>query len=833
VAITPKNTRLQAAQRLAGQGYKVFPVPPGKKQSYIAQRSRFGSGEAWGMTNDRVLIEKYWKKWPDANVGLPTGAVNAIIVIETDTAKGHSSLEIDGEMALEALQERLGALPKTWMAESPSGSLHRFYRHPGGKVKNSASELGPGIDVRGDGGMVVVPPSARKDGTYRWLNKLEIAALPAAWVRELSREIERAAPPRELPKDANWAEQYAVENEERPSFEEVQEALNEIPNEGLKWTHWNDVGMRLYAWSPDPDGLELFDHWSALSKEYASKESPKQRRQACQQRWRAYRTSPPTRYTARAIINLAEYGFESGEDEEKKEDEGHDNNTKANGHASAEALGVGDQKRILIPYNFWDEYKTPALIPGLLPKVLERLATILSEVRGSDSAGLAMGGLLACGAAIPDCYKIQPKPRSDPGWMLAPRIWVTMVGGVASIKTSTVESITEPFALINSEMYEAYARAMARYNAMEPADKKQAEEPECRRILISDSTSQGAQDIMRYNEDGLLNVQDELGHFYGSLDQFSRGGNSGAERYFWARTFEGGSYSVDRANKQRKFMIKNCGMSLFGGIQPDVIRRYGDDSANDGLLQRSLFIMLKKAVLDRDIAAPPVQEEYNELIRELHQLPRDRSAVINFTPEASEIRNSFFEETLKLSDAYGGWNGKLGEHISKWRGMFCRICLIIHITENIKDPLGSNIDVGVAERVRDLFLSYLLPHSEAFYLGVLSSAGETAKLEAVAKYILAHNCTEISGRDLLNMVRATRNLTSKDVDLVFQQMFYLSWIMPKEKKRSDSTRWDVNPLVHQLYRVQAEETRQQNEARRAAIMARKGYTPQSAMSGER
>lgn len=823
--ITPKNGRLQAAQQLAAQGYKVFPVPPGKKQSYVAQRSRFGSGEAWGMTNDATLIEKYWKKWPNANVGLPTGAVNSVIVIETDTAKGHSSLKVDGEEALKGLQERLGALPKTWMAESPSGSLHRFYSHPGGKVKNSASELGPGIDVRGDGGMVVAPPSARKDGAYRWLNKLPIAALPPAWVGELSREIERTAPPRELPKDANWAEQYAVEDEERPSFEEVREALAEIPNEDLDWERWNDVGMRLYAWSPDrKEFLALFDPWCRRSEKYGLKETP-------QQTWRRFNGTPPTRYTNRAIINLAEYGFdEGGESSKENEASKKDDEPKVNGHASAAAMGFTDtnDQHILIPHNFWDEYKTPALIPGLLPATIEKLATVLSEVRGSDSAGLAMGGLLACGAAIPDCYKIQPKPLSDPGWVEAARLWVTMVGGVASIKTSTVKSILQPFDLINDEMYMSYVRALARYNEMEAADKKAVEEPHCARILISDSTSQGAQDIMRYNEDGLINIQDELGHFFGSLDQFTHSTASGAERFFWTRTFEGGKYHVDRANKQRKFVINNCGMSLYGGIQPEVIRKYGDNSSNDGLLQRSLFVMLKKATIDTDTPTPPVQDEYNALIFKLHKLPRERvSALVNFTPEAVKVRERFFAETLRMCDTYGSWNGKLGEHISKWRGMFCRICLIIHITENFNEALNNNIDVDVAERVYKLFMDYLLPHSEAFYLGVLSSAGETSKLKAIAEFILAHGRTEINGRDLLRMVRATRNLTSRDVDLVFQQMFYLSWIKPREKRRSDATTWDVNPLVHQLYVAQAEEVQQRNESIREDINARRAFKRQT------
>lgn len=827
-----KNPRLQAALKLAASGYKIFPVPPGSKQSYVSKNNkRLGSGEAWGMTDDPDLIQKYWKRWPGANVGLPTGAVNNLIVIETDTKAGHANLTEDGEISLKAIERGLGELPDTRMAQSPSGSLHRLYSHPRAslKVKNSSSEIGIGIDVRGDGGMVVAPPSERKDGVYRWLNQKAIAALPAAWVKELTEPVREPPAARQaLPEDANWAEQYGAEDEdEAPTFEEVQEALSQIPNEDLNWERWNDVGLRTYAWTSDRKKfLALFDPWCRQSDKYGVKETP-------EQTFRRYRGSPPTRYTKRSIINLAEYGFDydgnepteesvswqqgNKNDESEKEPPPHE----INGHASAATLGFTDQTKehILVPYNFWDQYPTPDMIPGLFPKAIERLAVILSEVRGSDAAGLAMGGLLACGAAIPDCYKLQPKPRSDPGWLLDPRIWVAMVGGVASIKTSTVNSIREPFFHINDEMFETYKRQMTRYNELEAADKRSEEEPQCVRIVISDSTSQAAQDIMRYSHDGVLNIQDELGHFFGSLDQFSHSGNTGAERFFWTQSFEGGRYFVDRVNKQRKFMIQNCGMSLFGGIQPEVIRRYGDNSANDGLLQRCLFVMLKKALLDRDTPVPSVQSEYNGLIYQLHKMPRGNIPPLNFTAEAAKVRERFAEKTMHLSDLYSGWSGKLSEHISKWRGLFCRVCLIIHLAETMDDE--SNIDVDVAERAYQLFIEYLLPHSEAFYLGVLNTTGEIGKLKSVAEFILAHERTEINGRDLQNMIRATRGLTSKDVDLVFQQMFYLSWVTPGEKKRSDSTKWVVNPLVHQLYDAKAEETRRRNEIIRNEILARK------------
>ena len=87
-----------------------------------------------------------------------TGSLSAFIVVEADTPKGH---DIDGIASLRKLVADNGALPETLMAESPTGSLHYYFRCPATPIKNSASRIGPGIDVRGDGGMVLAPPSVR------------------------------------------------------------------------------------------------------------------------------------------------------------------------------------------------------------------------------------------------------------------------------------------------------------------------------------------------------------------------------------------------------------------------------------------------------------------------------------------------------------------------------------------------------------------------------------------------------------------------------------------------------------------------------------------------
>ena len=139
------------------------------------------------MTRDPAEITADFTRWPNARIGIPTGAINGLVILDIDTIEGHG---VDGSIALRELAAKYGPLPETLAAISPSGSVHYYFRHPSGgiKIKSTASELGAGIDIRGDLAMVVAPPSLNTDGrSYRWLNRTPTAPM-SAWLVELTRE---------------------------------------------------------------------------------------------------------------------------------------------------------------------------------------------------------------------------------------------------------------------------------------------------------------------------------------------------------------------------------------------------------------------------------------------------------------------------------------------------------------------------------------------------------------------------------------------------------------------------------------------------------------------
>lgn len=156
----PPNPLLQAALTLAKRGWLIVPLKSRGKTPLFAT----GIDHLEAATTDAQQIKAWWLRWPDANVGVVTGAASGLIDVETDPP--------DGEETWAALQLEHGDCPEpVAVFSTPRGSLHRIYPHPGGaRLRCSAGALGPGVDVRGDGGLFVAPPSIHPDGgEYRWV----------------------------------------------------------------------------------------------------------------------------------------------------------------------------------------------------------------------------------------------------------------------------------------------------------------------------------------------------------------------------------------------------------------------------------------------------------------------------------------------------------------------------------------------------------------------------------------------------------------------------------------------------------------------------------------
>jgi hypothetical protein len=168
----------------AERGWWSFPAPvEGDELKKGLKAAEFSNGVRWGATIKPDVIRAEFKshRFRDQNVGIMCGVESDIFDIETDTAGGDHADDIDGAASLKAWEAVHGELPPTLMFSSPSGSIHRIFKHPGTgiKIKSFDAIFGErcGVDCKGDGGMLIGPPSYRPPkpgkagGFYRWINE--------------------------------------------------------------------------------------------------------------------------------------------------------------------------------------------------------------------------------------------------------------------------------------------------------------------------------------------------------------------------------------------------------------------------------------------------------------------------------------------------------------------------------------------------------------------------------------------------------------------------------------------------------------------------------------
>ena len=143
-------------------------------------------------TTDKDTINEWFKHWPKANIGIATGAISGIGVIDIDPKHG-------GQESLDDLIVANGNLPDTVEAITQSQGRHIIFQYQEG-FRTTAGKLGRGIDTRGDGGYIVAAPSRGLQGTYEWEASSDPEDTPIckapAWVLQLlndKRELEFVA----------------------------------------------------------------------------------------------------------------------------------------------------------------------------------------------------------------------------------------------------------------------------------------------------------------------------------------------------------------------------------------------------------------------------------------------------------------------------------------------------------------------------------------------------------------------------------------------------------------------------------------------------------------
>lgn len=178
-----ENELLKCALEYARRGWPVFPLHAPDADGNCSCHTDCGKNKGKhprtmngfkDATKDEGKIRRWWDMWPDANIGVRTGVESNIVVLDVDPRNG-------GSESLAAMEFENGKLHETLTSNTGGDGRHFLFIRPEAKLNKEAGE---GLDIKGDGGYIVAPPSLHASGKrYEWANGAEVAPM-SEWLLE-------------------------------------------------------------------------------------------------------------------------------------------------------------------------------------------------------------------------------------------------------------------------------------------------------------------------------------------------------------------------------------------------------------------------------------------------------------------------------------------------------------------------------------------------------------------------------------------------------------------------------------------------------------------------
>lgn len=253
------------ALKYDGHGWRVLPLwrpdgngvctcPKGERCQSPGKHPRTHHG-ATGATTDPKTITRW--KWETANIGIATGPVSGLVVLDIDPRNG-------GKESMGELQKRLGKLPIDLLVNTAGGGWHDYFQHPDVTIPNR--DLAPGVEVKAAGRFVVAPPSLHASGNcYGWHNGSDTSPpeLPARWLDFIlsQEEVAQKAPTAQKAQESTVISVSTVSagNLSGCLSAAISASLPEGPGQRHK-RQW-ELARRLQAFPFKVDPVTVFTSW--------------------------------------------------------------------------------------------------------------------------------------------------------------------------------------------------------------------------------------------------------------------------------------------------------------------------------------------------------------------------------------------------------------------------------------------------------------------------------------------------------------------------------------------------------------------------------------------
>ena len=231
---------LPTALEYAAKGWRVIPIRPGEKRPALNNWTQTAS------SNPDLITEWFEGPYKDHGIGIATGPESGIFILDVDIAETKA-----GDETLNDLEQLHGPLPETLTVHTGSGGWHLYYRYPSHlEIRNDAGRrLGPGLDIRGNGGQVVAPPTIHPNGNpYQWDTGCDTLSDAPEWLLNLLTDPEPTHTPTSVSNSAD-DDSIAANYNQRTNWPEL------LTND--RWTLTNTLDTGEQHWTrPDKDARD-------------------------------------------------------------------------------------------------------------------------------------------------------------------------------------------------------------------------------------------------------------------------------------------------------------------------------------------------------------------------------------------------------------------------------------------------------------------------------------------------------------------------------------------------------------------------------------------------
>lgn len=582
-----------------------------------------------------------------------------------------------------------------------SGHGKLLYAMPFGLTLQSKQVYGPFgaaynfrcASVSGTTVQDVLPPSTHPDTgmPYRWGGKGHWSRLPVlpaplldVWQSLLTRETVRSVPTEGS--DISW--------------DDIRTALAFVSPD-CRRKEWIDIGMALH-WAASQQGdvdsaYHLWDDWSAQSIKYPG---PK----ATTVQWESFRSDKPTAVTMGTFWHHARQGGWTPP--------APDVSTLFS--ATATPVVMLDDLQLA----------PPSLDITLFPPVLATRAREVSDSVGCDPLVPLFSGLGAVCAAV----DARSRLTLVEGFKVPPILWLMTIGDPADKKTPGSRPMMGILKEIEIEDRPRHQKAMVEWEAKEaayaaakkafvefgatpeamlgatpPPVPELPQPPASLKLTISDITSQKLVRHAAERPGGSLCYLDEMNGWVKKLTDRM----SGEDRSAWVVSYESQPYDMDRVGGG-SVNVENFAISIYGNIQPRVLKESLTSLASDGLLQRFIPAVLNSENTRLGNPIPDCmtnKAQWDQTIRTIHALPP-----IDYKLSADAyVQYRAFQawyESAKKDEKLAGTGDLFMTAFGKLEGTVGRLILLFHILEQ---PLTHVVESDIVSRVIILAKEYLIP----------------------------------------------------------------------------------------------------------------------------